>query len=136
MSNDTRSDTKLCTALAPQTPDPLPCDCSAERERMVAELLVRQLSTIGGVARIYSSRTGGRIDFAVEVDDLWSGEAMERAHEAFYGIRRRGVSDGVDLLVLRMNPQRRFGPEHNIWFERQNDTSELHRKTIALEPNG
>ncbi len=99
-------------------PDPLDCGSNVERERRVAQFLVERLSDVDGVTRIYFHRAGGRIDFTVEVEEF-GGVPMDAAHDAFYHLRREGISTGVDLLVREYAPERRLGPEHTIWLSGQ-----------------
>lgn len=97
-------------------PDPLDCGCNAERERRVAAFLVERLRDVDGVVRIYSHRVGGRMDFTVEVEDLW-GESSSRASDAFYDLYGTPLGDGVDTHVFPDEPERKLGPENTIWLE-------------------
>lgn len=91
------------------------CTCNADRERRVAVFLAERLRDVEGIVRIYSHRAGGRIDFTVEVDDLW-GEASSRASEAFYDLYGSGLGTGVDTHVFPDQPGNEPAPENTIWL--------------------
>jgi len=96
--------------------DPLDCGCNAERERRVAAFLVARLKDVEGVARIYSTREGGRIDFTVEVEDFW-GEASSTASEAFYDLYGGPLGLAVETHIFPLDHSHALGSETTIWLE-------------------
>lgn len=91
------------------------CTCNADRERRIAAFLLERLRGVQGIVRIYSHRAGGRIDFTVEVDDLW-GEASSQASEAFYDLYGSGLGTGVDTHVFPDLPDSEPAQENTIWL--------------------
>ncbi len=100
----------------PPATDALNCGCNAERERRVAEFLLARLQDVEGVARIYSTREGGRIDFTVEVEDFW-GNASVEASDAFYDLYERPLGVSVDTHVFPLDRGHALGPETTVWLE-------------------
>ncbi len=113
MSDEARPDIEVVERPETAAPD---CGCNAERERRVAAFLIERLKDVKGVARIYSTREGGSIDFTVEVADFWRADVRREVYDVFRRLRRTTLSDGVDFMLYQVNTMPRPGGSSTVWL--------------------